>query len=376
MISKRKAEIVSFNGSHYDIGLAMAKYLDGNIGICDESDSISDKILEEALKLYDQYCPGLEEELRGYADGKGVVLNRLSFISMTYLRPNCSGMVLLPSMTLNGHTIVARSYEFSPHLEDFKIYNISAKGKHSYIGGSIAEFGRSEGINQEGLGVTMTSCGFPVSNISEMRKPALKGLQFWAVIRTLLENCKTVEESLSMLKDMPIAYNINLIIGDSSGNAVIYETLDGKKHYKKISHQNSSDNYLHATNHPCLDEMIEIEPFAMKNSLVRYKKTDEFLGGGQKIKVENLKNFLLKDYPEGLNCSYFDEFFGTIKSVVMDLDDLTFSICWGGNSQNGWDDYSIKIHGDDEIFKIIDSKEIELQGKVASKEFFARVSLK
>ncbi len=60
-------------------------------------------------------------------------------------------------------------------------------------------------------------------------KPAIVGLQFWAVIRYLLENCKDVDEALEYLKDMPIAYNINLLLADKSGNIALVETLDGKK---------------------------------------------------------------------------------------------------------------------------------------------------
>ncbi|GMQ56246.1 hypothetical protein AN1V17_06390 [Vallitalea sediminicola] len=58
------------------------------------------------------------------------------------------------------------------------------------------QFGRSEGINECGLMVGQTSCGMPVGNMEMMRKPAISGLQFWAVIRSLLENCKDVDEAL------------------------------------------------------------------------------------------------------------------------------------------------------------------------------------
>ncbi|MDU4753181.1 MAG: isochorismatase family protein, partial [Clostridium butyricum] len=41
----------------------------------------------------------------------------------------------------------------------------------------------------------------PVGNSDGLRKPAIVGLQFWAIIRYLLENCKDVDEALEYLKD-------------------------------------------------------------------------------------------------------------------------------------------------------------------------------
>ena len=67
-----------------------------------------------------------------------------------------------------------------------------------------------------------------------MRRPAVTGLQFWAVVRTLLENCRDVKEALSMLKDMPVAYNLNLIVLDREGRCALVETLDGRMAVKTI----------------------------------------------------------------------------------------------------------------------------------------------
>ncbi|MTI55709.1 C45 family autoproteolytic acyltransferase/hydolase [Geosporobacter ferrireducens] len=375
-MKKTITQFLALKGNHYDIGWQMGKQLSGNIGICGEAEALSKDLLEEALKLYDQFCPGLTDELRGYADAKGVALNRLIFTSMTYLRPNCSEMVLLPEKTQNDHVLLARSYEFAPQYEDFRLYRVVPTGKYAYIGGSVAEFGRSEGLNEHGLGISMTSCGFPVSNMETMRKPAFKGLQFWAVVRTLLENCKTVEEALSRVKEMPVPYNINLLMADASGSAVLYETLDGNAVYGEISSEDAiGTKYLHATNHSHFEPMMTMEPFAMKNSIVRYEKIDAFLSRSEKKSIEDLKSFLLMPYPDGMNCHYFSAFFGTIKSVVMDLNDLSFYICWGGYEQNGWERYSIK-NDLPEVYEICTSREIEFEDRAPAEDFFAQVPLK
>ncbi|MDO5574280.1 MAG: carcinine hydrolase/isopenicillin-N N-acyltransferase family protein [bacterium] len=107
-------------------------------------------------------------------------------------------------------------------------------------GATTALFGRSEGINEHGLAVSQSSCGFPVSNLPQMRNPGIKGLQFWAVIRSLLENCKTVDEALSMLTGMPIAYNINLYLADAAGEIALYETMNGEAACERIGAGNKA----------------------------------------------------------------------------------------------------------------------------------------
>jgi hypothetical protein len=60
--------------------------------------------------------------MQGYADAVSVRVERMLYPFMTYLKPRCSQMVLLPPLTTSEHTIVARSYEFIPALEDFHIF--------------------------------------------------------------------------------------------------------------------------------------------------------------------------------------------------------------------------------------------------------------
>lgn len=62
----------------------------------------------------------------------------------------------------DGHTRIARSYEFTIDDEDLTVYRTSPEGGYAHVEGSIAGFGRSEGINEKGLAISMSSCGIPV----------------------------------------------------------------------------------------------------------------------------------------------------------------------------------------------------------------------
>lgn len=300
----------------------------------------------EARKMFDRWCPGLNEEIQGYADALGVEPLQATFYALTYLKPGCSQMVLLPSLTRNGHILLARNYEFSHRTEDFALTRTSVRGKYTHLGTSVVQMGRDEGLNQCGLAVSMSSCGFPVGAYDEMRRPALHGLQFWAVIRTLLENCRDVSQALSFMEGMPIAYNINLLLADRTGQAALVETLDGRMAVKRIDGR-SRQQYLHAANHTLLPELIQYEPRVMRHSLIRYEYIRRRLDGVAGITADDLKTMLLSNYPEGLCCHYYKEFFGTTKSLVMDLDEGKIEICWGGLAQNGWRSFYVNQPLDD-----------------------------
>ena len=296
------------------------------------------KQVQEASALFDRWCPGLTEELCGFADALKVSPDRVFFYGMTYLLPRCSQIALLPSLTAEGKPLLARSYEFSHSAESFCLTRTSVRGKFTHLSTGVLHFGRDDGLNEHGLAVTMSSCGFPVGAMPCMPAPKVKGLQFWAVIRALLENCRDVSDALKFLRGMPIAYNLNLILMDKAGNAALFETLNGQAAQKRID-PGSKEQMLFATNHAVLPELASVEPFVMKHSVRRYDYIRDQLAGKHGVTREQLKDMLLARYPEGLCCHYYDAFFGTTKSMVISPADGTIDLCWGGRAENGWHTY-------------------------------------
>lgn len=331
-------------GKNYEIGFGLGKmyehvpplktlHTQGMAGFLDEQ-------VREATALFDRWCPGLTEELHGFADAMKVSPRQILYYGMTYLLPRCSQITLLPAITAEGKTLVARNYEFSHEAEDFCLVKTAVNGKYVHLGTSVLGFGRDDGVNEHGLSVTQSSCGFPVGAMPYMRAPKLKGLMFWAVIRALLENCKNTGEALAYLQGMPIAYNINLLLADKEGNAALFETLDGKSAFKMIG-ADSEEQLLFATNHAVLPEIIPDEPKIMVHSAKRYNYIKDSLVNKTAFTRETLKEMLLARYPQGLCCHYYEEYFGTTKSMVICPEDGTVEICWGGRKENGWDVYDV-----------------------------------
>lgn len=337
-----QATCLELAGTNYEIGRRMGEHIKRypKPGIPQQPCGLGAQDMIYARHLLEQWCSGINEEIEGVADVLGFPPEISAYYTMTYLVPRCSQAVVLPQRTENRHTMLARSYEFSPAAEDFILARTSVKGKYTHIGTTAMQLGRDEGVNECGLAVTMSSCGLPVGAPKGMRASALRGLQFWAVIRTLLENCADVAQAIDYLDGMPIAYNINLILADKAGNAALFETLDGETGIRQIG-ADTQEQYLFATNHAALPLLIRREPFAMRHSLVRYEKIRNFLETTQRVDSGLLRKLLHEKYPQGLYCPYYKDFFGTTKSMLLDVNDGTIELCWGGIEQNGWKCYGV-----------------------------------
>lgn len=335
---------LNLSGTNYEIGYTLGKMVGGipplKAQMTSGTEGFGKAQAEEAIILFDKYCPGIVEELNVFADALETSPEKILYYSMTYLMPRCGQIAILPSVSAEGKLLVARNFEFNDSMEDFCLTKTSVTGKYTHMGTSVCIFGRDDGINEHGLSVTMSACGFPVGPLPEMRAPKLKGLQYWAIIRALLENCKDVNEALAYLEGMPIAYNINMILADKAGNAALVETIDGNIATKRIG-INTSEQLIYATNHAVLPEMFEYEPKVMTNSVKRYEYIERSLAGKSEITRDMLKEMLLSMYPNGMCCHYYDEFFGTTKSMILCPEDGTVELCWGGRSENGWHVYDI-----------------------------------
>lgn len=365
----QKVSYYEVKGTHYEIGKQLACKEATRGAFLPAPAFWGDKELEEALALYEQYCPGIVEELKGYAEASGGRIKDIAYTWMSYLVPRCSGLIVLGSQMNDGHTRLARNYEFSVGTdEEVALCKTTVEGKYAHIGGTVAVFGRHEGINECGLAVSMSSCGIPVSNIQGMRPAGIKGLQFWAVIRSLLENCKNVDEALKLALDMPIAFNINLYLADASGKAALLETMNGKAAYEIID-ETTEKKYLYGTNHIAIPSLQKEEPMAMENSIVRFNALREFTKSHETLKEEAIRDFLLAKYPEGMTAYYYDGWFGTVKSMVMDTVARRLSVCWFGQASNGWEDYTFE----EEIKAHSEEKYIEKETPVEA--FFAMKSL-
>lgn len=329
-------------GSSYEVGLKQSEIFKNNPELLrfflSKEPVVNDKEFDEMKTQLEIYCPGINEELNGFCDGLKISPQYLNYYRSTLVKVGCSHGVVLPKKAKDNKIYVFRNYDLTPAMDGMRLCSTNIEGKYSHTGFEISLFGRSEGMNEKGLCVTFSACGMPVGDFPGMRKPKASGLQFWAIVRALLEQCKDVEEAMTMIRDMPIASNMNLIIADALGNSALVETFDGRKAFKKSTIE---DEHLIATNHPLFSEIMAIENKKINHSCIRYDLIQDFLNNNEQVSKEDIKALMKKEYPRGLTVHNYKEAFGTLRSMLFDLKDKTIEFSYGSPITNS--EYKIKV---------------------------------
>ncbi|MDP7978045.1 C45 family autoproteolytic acyltransferase/hydolase [Bacillus sp. WLY-B-L8] len=320
-------------GNSYEIGRKQGEEIKKNLHATNVlllPESIGESKFKNMKRLIERYCPGLNEELEGFAEVMGVKSSYLNFYDEASLQPGgCSLGAILPSKTIDNKTYVLRNYDLSPAISDLRLCTTKVQGKYSHTGFSVSYFGRSEGLNEKGFCVAFASCGIPVGKHLGMKKPVTKGLQFMIIVRALLENCKNVEEGICFLSDMPIGANMNLLLADANGEAALYETFDGTKAVRK-----TDIDYLIATNHAIFPEIESLEIGRLIHSQIRFNVLERKFSDIGKRSVGELKKLISTEFPEGLSVHNYQENFGTVHSVLFNLTDCQLEFSFGSPVQN------------------------------------------
>ena len=295
---------------------------------------------DELQGFFEDYCPGLSEEMKGFADSIGVEISEVPFYGATYnAAKNCSQVAVPSSVTNDKHVYVGRSYEWTHTEEDLRLCTTRVKGKAKHIGFSTFLFGRADGLNEHGVSVTFTGGGIFGVSLQQ------QGFQSHLVIRSILDSCESVDDATELVEKMPVSGFFNLLIVDRSSNAVLVEFADGIRDIKRINN-NSEDRCLFSTNHytlPGTMESNELNCGIIGQSRKRYQLLASSLNVTSEVTKEALKNILSKKFPKGLCDHYYSEGFGTVWSLMFDLTSTKADICFGAPTHNNW--HSITLDG-------------------------------
>lgn len=365
-MKKTKTYLKNFIGTSYEVGTQIGKW------ILSQPDLLKKVILPpkaypqnkltEIFNLLDQYCSGVNEEIKGFADTVGISREQVIFYAMTYLERGCSLMAAVPNKTENGHTLMARNYDFNDEMEEMCFAYTAIKGKYRYIGSTLNLFGRCDGMNEYGLAACKASNGLPVGNFEGGQKAGATGFSFWIVIRSILENCKNVDEAIAWTMNAPIGYNINLMLADGNDKIALLQCIDGYKAYR-ILDNDSRENFLISTNHTVLQEIKPYEKMLIENSVIRYKTIEKMFSEKEKISAQDLKAILSASYPQGLCCHYYPEFFGTLRSVLFDTTEKKIEVTFGSPQVNDWKTFMVQKLQEQEII-------VNLPYEKAGKDFY------
>jgi len=289
----------------------------------------------ELQAFYEEYCPGITDEIVGFADGLGVKPDRLQIYNPPIYHPgNCSQIAVLSSVTSDGHVYVGRSYEFNHNENDLRLCTVRIKGKVKHIGFTELLLGRDDGVTEHGLCVTFSGGG------TFKREPRKRGFNFFLIVRTLLDNCKSVAEAVEHLRKTPMSGFWNFLMTDRNDNAALMQFFDGDYSVKQIG-KDSTEQILFSTNHYVLPDMVKYQKYARDWILKNSKKRFELIGAtlsrvAPNISKEDIRNLLSTEIYDGVCGHYYTDYFGTLFSIIYDLTDLKADICFGAPTHNAW----------------------------------------
>lgn len=309
---------------------------------------IDQQTLDATLHLFNRYCRHILEEVKGFSDCFDIDWQKNFFLYYSFLQPGCSQLAIRKSADYQGPSALIRNYDFDLGTEDFAVVNYQIESRYRFVGTSMMTFGVDSGINEHGLAVSMSACGPPVG---VFKKPQTTGLRFWIAIRLLLETCQTAEEARNMLDALPLGDNVSYVCLDRSDNMLLYQTIDGIRDARIITKQ-ENEYSLHVTNHPVLTKTIQTFPFAAHNSLVRYLLLTDYLSAPKAKNLTEIKTIYTTPYPQGLYCTFYADYFGTTKTVILYPDECKLEICWCGYEKNGWRTYAVDAADLEESYNV------------------------
>lgn len=333
---------ITVEGTSYEVGSMIGQYM-----ITDASsfrdittnfpqdDKNARMHIEKSIEYFDKYCPGINDEIRGVADALGVGMEQIIYYISTYKsRGGCSQMAVLPEITANGHIYAARNYEYRPQESDLCLITTKVTGKASHIGFSELMFGRDDGINEHGLFISMSNAAPGITSDSV-------GVDFWAVIRSVLDSCKNVEQAIEQIQNMPTSCYTNFIVADRNSNVALIEVAGCDKIIHNINNLNSK-KYLCSTNHFVSDEMLKHDNGRYWDSIARYAAMELRINDAiPMVDKYVLKSILTDLMPFGTCCHHYTEGLGTLWSVIYDVTDINMEICFGSPRINSWHTFDL-----------------------------------
>lgn len=330
-------------GTDYEVGRALGAHYKHNPAMLAFMSSpfmgaaqLLPSAAEKAMESFGKYCPGLNEEILGFADETGMeAYDVVFYYSYFQASGHCTQAAYRTGASSDhrGHMYHMRNYDFGWEDEPYNQLLLSTtrvKGKPAHIGFALQLFGRYDGMNEEGLTVTTTSGKIRPEMSGE-------GFIFPGVVRALLDRCVTTADAVSLMHDMPISDYRNFLISDAAGNVALIETagMDKEIHFSPAG---SAGQLILSANHYTQPSMQAHNQLVMENSRKRYEVLQSALAGGSMTinPVAAMKAAAGLEYPQGICCHHYNEGFGTLWSMVCDNTAREAHICFGSPQLNSW----------------------------------------
>lgn len=186
----------------------------------------------------------------------------------------CSAFALGGKATKDGHTLVARAFDFDAadvFDRDKAVFFVAPRGAIPFA--SVAWpglVGVLTGMNAEGVWVSV--------NGGRARDNATRGIPVVSSLREVLERARTTAEATAILAAQEVMVSHIVFVADGAGNVAIVERAPGEK--ANIVQQFSDPSRVALTNHfegPFKDDPKNLAVRASSTTVARKARLDELL---------------------------------------------------------------------------------------------------
>jgi predicted choloylglycine hydrolase len=162
--------------------------------------------LEECRRALTRHMPELVptwEQLCRRSGDDAVAARMLSMWRLPAFPVGCS-QVVVPG----ENPSLIRNYDYDQTLFEGVIASTDYSGHRKVLGTSDLLWGLLDGMNEDGLAVSLTFGGRPDTG---------EGFGIPLVLRYVLETCRTVEEAITALRRIPVSQSYNVALVDTAG---------------------------------------------------------------------------------------------------------------------------------------------------------------
>ncbi len=170
---------------------------------------------------------------------------------------------------------LSRNYDYDLNLFEGVIASTNYSGQRAVLGTSDMLWGLVDGMNEDGLAISMTYGG---------RKGGGVGFAIPLVIRYLLEVCRTVDDACERLRGLPVAQAYNVAMVDTSGARATVFIAPGEEP-EVTEHSVSTNHRLDQVEHPevagplaSLERQRELNVRLRQHSGATAKDVQDWLG--------------------------------------------------------------------------------------------------
>lgn len=330
-VKKIFSDIIQFRGTHYGFGYKQGTLLKDSLTIKNRERqwrirrprfTIDVGETKEAIQAF---APGIWDELLGLRDALEWdlkdTLQEFGGYRLEYVRSGCS--------IFTGKDFLIRNYDYHPKTYEgrFMVFQPADQG-YAVIGPSQRITGRMDGMNEKGLAM-----GY---NFMHRKKPG-DGFICNMIGRIILESCATVDEAVTMLKEIPHRHSFSYTVLDKSGETYIVEATPRSV---EVRQSNVCTNHF---------ELLKDEN--RRHLTDSYQRLEAMQSQGQEITDAYQAFRMLNDTDKGVFSDQYKNWSGTIHTSGYLPAEQKVWFALGGDREPVVFDFATWLKGDDFMTK-------------------------